>query len=743
MTKVPRRPPSGPNLGTFLGVYTPSILTILGVVLFLRTGWVVGNVGLVPALTIVVLAHVITVSTALSVSAVATNMQVGAGGAYYMISRSLGLEIGGAIGVPLFLAQTFSVTLYAFGLVESLRLFFPEIPMRATAAVTIVAVAVIAGRSTDLALKLQIPVMALIGLALASLFAGTAQRASDTLHLWQGSEGGESFWVVFAVFFPAVTGLMAGVSLSGDLKDPKRSIPVGTLLAVGTGFLVYLAVPVALASAVEPGKLVADNLIWFEVSAIPWLIFPGLVGAILSSAMGSILGAPRTLEALIEDRVLPRPPAAWRKWKVTRNLPHLLSAAVALAAVALGDLNAVAPVLTMFFLTTYGMINLVAGLEQLSGAPSYRPTIRVPWVVSLAGAAGCIWVMWLINRYAAIVAVVVEVLIYTVLRRRSLNAAWGDMRYGALMSLARTTLLKLRELPVDPRNWRPHILVFAGDAKKRIDLVRFAGWLNQNRGILTVCHLIIGDLEDLAEKTREQTAETDAFLDDEGLVAFAETEVVPDFESGVLAVCQANGIAGLTSNTLMLGWSDKPERRLAQLRVVRRAARLGKSTILCRVAPRRWSTLRRIDIWWGGLQSNGDMLLLFAHLLSLNREWSGVRISVKSAASSSLTFEQTQRNLGELIRRSRINAVAQVFPRPETQTIQDLIHEQSRDADLVFLGLQEARPGEEEAYAERLASLVGDLQTVILVRAAGPYAGRLLEPGLEARAPKPALAPAR
>ena len=716
-----------PALGTFLGVYTPSILTILGVVLFLRTGWVVGNVGLVPALAIVLLAHAITISTALSISAVATNMQVGAGGAYYMISRSLGLEIGGAIGVPLFLAQTFSVTLYAFGLAETARLFWPEIPMRVTAAVTVVIVAAVAGRSTDLALKLQIPVMALIGLALALLFAGTAPQASETLHLWQGEDGAESFWVVFAVFFPAVTGLMAGVSLSGDLKDPKKSIPVGTLLAVGTGLVVYLAVPITLALAVDPARLVANNLIWFEVSAVPWLVLPGLLGAILSSALGSILGAPRTLEALIDDRVLPQPPAGWRRWKLGKNLPHLLSAAVALAAVGLGDLNAVAPVLTMFFLTAYGMINLVAGLEQLSGAPSYRPTIRVPWVVSLAGAAGCIWVMWLINRYAAIVAVVLEVLIYSVLRRRSLNAAWGDLRYGALMSLARTTLLKLRQLPVDPRNWRPHILVFAGDARKRIDPIRFASWLSQNRGILTICHLLVGELDELSEQIHRKNRETDEYLDGEGLVAFAETDVVSDFESGVLSVCQANGIAGLTSNTLMLGWSDKLERRLSQLRVVRRAARLGKSTILCRVAPRRWSRIKRIDIWWGGLQSNGDMLLLFAHLVSLNQEWAGAKISVKSAASSALTFEQTQRNLGELIQRCRINAAAEVFPRPEKRTIQDLIHEQSRDADLVFLGLQEARPGEEEAYAHRLANLIGDLQTVILVRAAGPYAGRLLD----------------
>ncbi|NJL29023.1 MAG: hypothetical protein HC897_14615 [Thermoanaerobaculia bacterium] len=366
-----------------------------------------------------------------------------------MISRSLGLEIGGAIGIPLFLAQTFSVTLYAFGFAESLQLFWPELPQRPVAALTILAVALIAGRSTELALKLQLPIMVAIALALGSLFTGAVERFGDTLPLWQGVSEGAGFWTVFAVFFPAVTGLMAGVSLSGDLKDPQRSITIGTLTAVGAGFVVYFSVPIFLAGAADAETLANDSLIWFKLAAVPVLVIPGLIGAILSSAMGSILGAPRTLAALADDRVIPGLPKSLLEGKGGHALPHLVSTGVALAAVALGDLNAVAPVLTMFFLTTYGMVNLVAGLEQLSGAPSYRPAIKVPWLVSLAGAAGCLWVMWLINHVAALVAIVVEVLVYVGLRRRSLNASWGDLRYGALLSLARFLLLKLRKLPVD------------------------------------------------------------------------------------------------------------------------------------------------------------------------------------------------------------------------------------------------------------------------------------------------------
>lgn len=710
--------PKRPRLNTFYGVFTPSILTILGVVLFLRTGWVVAQVGLVPTLGIVLLAHLITIATALSISAVATNMQVGAGGAYFMISRSLGLEIGGAVGVPLFLAQTFSVTLYAYGLAEGLQLFWPQIPMMPVAAATVLAVSLLAGKSAEVALKAQVPIMVAIAIALGSLFLGAARRVPESLPLWAGIEGGEGFWVVFAVFFPAVTGLMAGVSLSGDLENPTRSIVRGTLAAVLVGLVAYLIVPVVLAAAADPITLGADPLVWFQIAAVPWLIIPGLIGAVLSSAIGSILGAPRTLEALGADRVLPR---------IGSGSAHLLATGVALGAVALGGLNAVAPILTMFFLTTYGVINLVAGLEQLAGSPSYRPSIKVSWYISLAGAAGCIWVMMLINPLAAIVAIAVEAAIYLALRRRELSASWGDLRYGALLSLTRSLLIRLRRLPVDPRNWRPHILVFTDDPRERVELLRFASWLNQQRGIITVSQLLIGDLETEAARIDAETAATHRFLDDLGLTAFAETEVALDFETGVLNICQANGIAGLASNTMMFEWGERPANQVAQLRIVRRAALLGKSTLLCRIQPRPWGAqVARIDVWWGGLDNNGDMLLLFAHLISLNREWSGARVTVKTVASSAMSLEQTEGRLTELVARSRIRAATRAIERETGEAVRDIIQRESHDADVVFLGLGETEAGTEEVYAGRLRELIGDLPTVILLRAAGPFAGRLL-----------------
>jgi amino acid transporter len=653
-------------------------------------------------------------------------MFVEAGGAYYIISRSLGLQIGGAIGIPLFLAQTFSITLYCFGFAESLRFIWPGAPVQLLAALSVVLVSFLSSRGAGLALRLQIPIMVLIAFSLISLFSGLPGHSDLQVGFLHGPEGAPSLWVIFAVFFPAVTGIMAGVSLSGDLKNPTRSIPKGTIAAVLAGFVVYMAVPAALAILADSQTLIGDPLVWLKVSAIPFLVLPGLWGAILSSAVGSSLGAPRTLDALVKDGVMPGFLGSGKGIaKISR--PHMLSTVTALLAVVLGDLNAVAPVLTMFFLTTYGMINLVAGLERLSGAPSFRPSLRIPWYISLAGAVGCFWIMFLINSIACIVALMAEFFIYLWLRKRAIAASWGDLRYGALMSLARSTLLQLRNLPPAPRNWRPHILVFAGDVDRRIDLIRFAAWLNQDRGILTISRLLLGKLEDHAHLIGDESLRMSSRLENEGITAFSEVEVVPTFEGGVIAVAQANGIAGITSNTIMFGWSEKKQRLSSTLGIIRQISMMGKSTVICRVRPRAWSsTPKRIDVWWGGLQNNGDMMLLFAYLLSKNSEWRSAQICVHSIASSEMMLSQTKHTLTRMLAASRISAKTRVTLMSEGESIQEIISKESQDADIVFMGLRKPRPGEESTYADRLIDLVGSLPTVILVHNACLYAGQLL-----------------
>jgi len=726
------------KFGTFLGVYTPSVLTILGLIMYLRFGWVVGNVGLPLTLFIVLLATSITFITALSASAVATNMRVGVGGEYYMISRSLGLELGGAIGIPLFLCRTLSITFYSFGLAESILEFWPAAwgppPAATTQLLTaglIVAIIAISGRSAELALKLQIPIMIAVGLSMVALAMGVAagglQSPEATPSYRTAPQG---FWYVFAVFFPAVTGFTAGIGMSGDLRHPRRSIPRGTLLAVATGALVYLTIPVLLAitDRVTPEQLAESGIIWIQIAVLgAWLVFPGVWGAILSSAFGSALGGPRVLQSLSRDGLAP----TFLSRTSPTGQPTIatwVSGAIALAAVALGGLNAVAQFVTILFLTLYVTINLSAAIENLVGDPSFRPTIKVPWWVSLTGSVGAIAVMFLISPLACVAAVVLELGLYLHLRRRALRREWGDVRAGMWIAVARFALMKLRENRTDPRNWRPHILLLAGDPGKRISLVRLASWFNQDRGIVTACRLMTGDLHDGSIEIERARVEMEAEVRDAGLTAFCEAHVVPDFETGVLGIAQASGVGELQANTVMFGWSKQRERLASQLRLMRALANAGKSTIISRI---QWAhepgQEKRIDLWWGGLQNNGDLMLLLAHLLRLNPEWNDARLTVRSIARSRNERDSQQSGLAELLAETRIEADTEVlYESDPDRDVADIMHARSALADVVFLGLMMPPYGDETRYAQRLEQLAEGFRTTIFVRNAGRFAGDLL-----------------
>jgi potassium/chloride transporter 4/5/6 len=336
--------------------------------------------------------------------------------------------------------------------------------------------------------------------------------------------------------------------------------------------------------------------------------------------------------------------------------------------------------------------------------------------------------MFLISPLACVAAVVLEFGLYLVLRRRVLRREWGDVRAGMWITVARFALLKLRENRTDPRNWRPHILLLAGDPSKRINLVRLASWFNQDRGIITACRLLTGDLQDGTIEIDRIQAEMEAEIDEAGLTAFCEVYVVTDFETGVLGIAQASGVGELPANTVMSGWSKDRDRRASHLRLMRALANAGKSTIICRI---NWAhepgREKRIDLWGGGLQNNGDLMLLLAHLLRLDPEWSDARLTIRSIARSESERDTQRAGLAELIAETRIEAHTAVIYEPDpNRDVAAILHEKSARADVVLLGLMMPPYGEEVRYAERLEQLAGGFKTTIFVRNAGRFAGDLL-----------------
>jgi amino acid transporter len=728
------------KFGTFLGVFTPSVLTILGVMMYLRFGWVLGNAGLLHTLLILCMASGITFITALSASAIATNIRVGVGGEYYMVSRSLGLELGGAIGIPLFLCRTLSLTLYAFGLSESLAFVWPHAwgaaPVQAMTAGIILIITAVAGKSADLTLRLQLPIMIAVGLSILALAIGVA---TGPLHMpvlepnYERSAPG-GFWFVFAVFFPAVTGFTAGIGMSGDLKDPRKSIPIGTILAVVTGFLTYAGILVLLAVS---GKVSGEQLATLDPNAPPvwasfailgvWLIFPGMWGAILSSAFGSALGGPRVLQALATDGLMPGILAKLSK-SGQPTVATWVTGGIALLAVLLGDLNAVGRLVTVFFLTLYITINLAAALEKLAREPSYRPKFNLPAWVSLMGCFGAGAVMFLINPLICLAAIFLEFLLLVYLRRKLLERRWGDVWAGVWNGLARFALLRLRGAQAQARNWRPHILLFTANPKHRRSLVRLASGFNQERGIVTVCQAVVGDLEHDYGKIPGMRHEMEEAMDQEGLAAFCEVNIVRNFEEGVINITQANGYAGLQSNTIMFGWPDDAEGMARLLRICSTASRLNISCLLAKLEDTPVIRQKRLlDVWWRGKQYNGDLMLLLGHLLTMNTDWKEGKIRLRTIVPGKRGEKETvTHSLNELIHEVRIPADVEVIEMDEATHLFDLMQSHSRDADLVFMGLKIPDDIELFEYADTLFKLGNRFKNIVFARNAGKFAGELI-----------------
>jgi len=715
----------GAGLGTFGGVFTPSILTILGVIMYLRFGWVVGNVGLLATLLIVVMCTSVTFVTALSMASIATDRRVGGGGAYFMISRSLGIETGGAVGIPLYFALALSMALYVIGFAEIVGDIFPNLDPRWVGVVTAVVVAGLAIRSANLAIRAQYIVMAVIGLSLLSFFLGGPVEESQ-LDLTGAAAPPDltvGFWIVFAVFFPAVTGIEAGVNMSGDLKSPARSIPRGTLGALGVGFLVYMTMPFFFSMWADSATLIEDSLIMRRMALWGPLILLGAMGATLSSAMGSVLGAPRVLQALARDGVLPRPLRFLGKGSGEDDAPRVgtvVTLGVALVAIFFGDLNMVAPVLTMFFLTSYMTVNFAAGVEGFLQSPSFRPAFRVPWPIPMAGALACLLIMFLINAVATIVAAAVVLGIFIWLQRRGLAGTWGDVRRGIWLALIRMGLLRMGDRG-DPRNWRPHPLVLAGPPSRRWPLVDFANAITHNRGLVTIASILP---EDAAEGKRQAEVETQIqeYLERRGVQAFVRLVSAPDPFTGAERLVEAYGFGHLVPNTIILGASEHEDRRDRYCKMIETFHRKQRNVVIIRDPEHvGFGRRRTIDVWWGGLQANGGLMLVLAYLLRTNVDWQEAEVRLKLAVTTPEAARDARANLEELLADLRIGEVTLDVIVAGERPFPEVLKGASADADIVFLGMASPTDTEEEfrSYYDRLQEISAGLPPTAFVLAAG------------------------
>lgn len=737
----PREPSSG-RFGTLGGVFTPCTLTILGVIMFLRLGQVVGNGGVLATIGIVALSKAITTMTAFSVSAIATNTRVKGGGAYFMISRSLGVESGGSIGVVFYLAQAASVALYIIGFTEAFTSTFPDLAghRQAVASTVNLAVFICVYIGAGWTIKLQYGILAILFASIASFAVGAIgdfDPEALSKNLRSGYTGKQNFFTMFALFFPAATGIMAGTNMSGDLRDPARSIPRGTLASIAFTGVIYVGMTVLLGGSESRATLQADNMVIRKVAAFGPLITAGIFAATLSSAIGSMMGAPRILQALARDRIFKRlnPFAVGSGASNEPRRAVVATFVLAELGILVGDLDLIAPIITMFFMVTYGYLNLATFQESYTRNPSYRPTFRwTHWTIALMGAVSCALVMLLIAPLWALASVALMALLHQNIKRRRVRATWGDVRSGAAFQRARKNILRLEEESYHPKNWRPSILAFSGSAGARVELAVFGHWLCAGRGVLSLAQVITGEVENLVERRLAQEKALRRFIHDQGLEAFPAVVVSHERNRGIEALAQCHGLGAFRPNTTLVGWSSDPDKAEERLETLRTVRDLGHSILMLSTkesydrAPSDSSAHGSeprdvpggtIDVWWRG-KENGPLMIMLAHLLVQNEEWRDHKIRLLRVVSNEGGVEESERHLRELLIAARIRAKTQAIVSDDAL---GAIRETSKNAAIIFMGFRLPEHGENANYlTESTNHMLDKLGTVFLVHSAGEVA---------------------
>jgi amino acid transporter len=693
-------------------VFLASISTILGAIMFLRFGYAVGNVGLLGALFIIVLGHAVTVPTALAIAEIATNRRVEGGGEYFIISRSFGTSIGGAIGISLYLSQAISVAFYMIAFAEAFRPLaglwqeatgIPFDPRIVSLPGTLALAALVTRRGARMGVKTLWAVAAILAVSLAGFFLGTApaEIRPHGLPLVSGLANPDPFMLVFAIVFPAFTGMTAGVGLSGDLENPRRSIPLGIMTATFTGMVVYLFVVLKLARSAAPLYLAQDQLIMSRIALWGPIIPIGLGAATLSSAIGSVLVGPRTLQALGTDGVVPiRGANAFvAAGHGAANEPRnatLVTSVIAVTFVLLGSVNLVARIVSMFFMVTYGALCAISFLEHFAARPSYRPSFRSKWYVSLFGAVMCLVLMLQMALAYAVLAMVAMASLYVLVRRTRSGANDLTSIFHGVMTQA-TRYLQIRLQKIAPGDWRPSVIALTSRTFDRSSPVQLLEWLCHRYGFGTYLHYIPGKLEPASfqESRRIQRRLVRAMQDRKGAI-FVDTMISPSMASALAQSLQMPGVSGMENNTILFEFGvHDPDEVLDEVVAGSLMAGVPRmNRLVLRHGENFFGARKTIHVWltWHDAR-NANLMILLAYILLGHPDWRGAEIMILAAYPRS----EVQERAGELhsmivegrLLISEKNVL--VIPTDDTVDFQRLVEARSAGADLVLTGFTTQR----------------------------------------------------
>lgn len=718
-------------------VFFTAISTILGAILFLRFGFAVGTLGFGGAILIVILGHLVTIPTALAISEIATNKKVEGGGAYYIVSRSFGLNIGTTIGIALYLSQAISVAFYIIAFTESFEPVFNWVYesygiVLPRQAVSLPAMALLSllilYKGAGIGMKTLYVVVALLFGSIILFFLGSSTGvASSEIQGFSGMfKNMDDFFLVFAIIFPAFTGMAAGLGLSGDLKNPGKSIPRGTLWATFAGMIIYVFIIWKLAVSASTDELMNEQLIMSKIGLYGWLAIPiGLAASTISSAIGSILVAPRTLQALGSDDSFPSKKVNrfFAKGQTGTNEPFnatIISIAIAFIFVALGSVNSVAIIISMFFMLTYGAICLISFLNHFGSDPSYRPTFRSKWYFSLIGFLLSFWLMFKINPFYAWVSIIIMVLIYLGISKyhKDRNGLQSIFK-GAIFQLNRRIQIYLQKSSNIQKgeSWRPSAICVSTNSLDRDTAFRFLNWVSYKYGFGTYIYLVKGFYtKDTHRQARSILKKLLLRTGNRNNSVYLDTIISPSYTSALAQAIQLPGISGMENNMVIFEYDKK---NITELKTIidNFYLTLAGNYDVCILGSSDKPILSKspIHVWIRSFDyENSNLMILLSYIIWGHPDWKKSTIKIFEICKAH-EIDSTRNNLVELVKSGRIPITPQnieIIQKDEAVSSKKLINEKSQEAGLTIIGI---RPEHLDIYGIDLFKGYDNIGNVVFV----------------------------
>lgn len=693
-------------------VFFTAISTILGAILFLRFGYAVGMLGFIGTLGIIFLGHLVTIPTALAISELATNQRVEGGGEYFIISRSFGLNIGATIGIALYLSQAISIAFYVIAFTEAFAPLLSKLPIDEEWARRIISVPsmiilsfIILKRGANVGVKTLYIVVAVLAVSLVFFFLGkTGYSEVFEINLLSVRMGNinSSFFIVFALIFPAFTGMTAGVGLSGDLRNPSKSIPLGTTLATVLGMIIYCFIAYKLTVSVSPDDLVNDQMIMSKIALFGPVIIPlGLAASTISSAIGSIIVAPRTLQALAIDDSLPIRGLnkVLAKGKGSTKEPFnatFFTCLIAFVFVFIGGVNFIAQIISMFFMVTYGSICLISFLYHFGADPSYRPAFRSRWYISLIGFFCCTWLMFKMQASYAMMAFVAMIILYMIVSFfHKDRGGMAAIFQGAIFQLSRNIQVYMQKKKKDSSSerWRPSVVCVSKRTFDNDKALQLLGWISDKYGFGTYIHLIENYFSSASNDESANILSKLIEISGENHNAYMDTLISPSFTSAIAQTVQLPGVSGMANNMILFDYDKDQNQGIKEIIENVALAKAAKLDICILASTQRKIIFKQgIHVWIRSLDyENSNLMILLSYIILGHPDWKKGKIKIFEITRGE-QVEEAKRKLTEIIQSGRLPISPkniEIIEIEEEQNYKEIISEKSKEAGLTVIGFRE------------------------------------------------------